>query len=155
MPILTEAPAVAALVLWVILGAAGLMNLFTNRIDNQFALLLVGGGIVVAVMEGRTNELWINGAILAGILVLTVILFAMKVMGGGVAKLLPATAFLIGWEKLLPFVTMTFIAGGVLAVIAILWHRLNGAKDNDARVPFGPAIVAGAVYAVFFHGGMV
>lgn len=155
MSIFVEAPQVAALILWILLGSAALMNLFTNRIDNAFALALVGGGIIIAMIEGRTGDLWLNGAVLAGTLVLTVILFSMKVMGGGVAKLLPATAFLIGWELLLPFVVMTFIAGGVLAVIAILWHRLEGAKDNDARVPFGPAILAGAVYAIFFHGGMV
>ena len=154
MPILAEAHPVAALVLWIFLGAAAVMNLFTNRIDNQFALLLVGGGIVAAVIAGRTDELWLNAAIGVGMLVLTAILFAMKAMGGGAAKLLPASAFLIGWEALLPFVITTLIAGGVLAVVAILWHRMAGAKDNDARVPFGPAILAGALYAVLFQGGM-
>lgn len=76
-------------------------------------------------------------------------LFAAGLLGGGDAKLLPATALWAGPEVLPVFLLITATAGGVLALALLARHRLqtpariDGASASPPTVPYGVAIAAG------------
>jgi prepilin peptidase CpaA len=91
--------------------------------------------------------------VVVGILVLGVgfALFATGVIGGGDAKMGAAVALWIGFSFSDPFDLLRFflvmsLAGGVLAVFALIWQRAAGRQLTRA-LPYGVAIaVAGLDY---------
>ncbi|MBB3764683.1 prepilin peptidase [Sphingomicrobium lutaoense] len=135
--------------LFILLGAAALQDWVSGRISWWFAagiaLLCLGW----ATNEGELNALVTNSLVALGALLLTVVLFSIGAMGGGAAKLFSATAFAAGLGGILAFAAGTFIAGGLIALVALGWKRLGGRK-GEARVPFGLAILAGAVTAQLY-----
>lgn len=144
MNFLSDAPQVLVIAIFILLGAAALQDMITGQMSHWFAIGLVGLSLGWAVNEGALNLVVTNGLVALGALILTLILFTMGAMGGGAAKMFPAAAFVVGLDGLLTFVIGTFIAGGLIALVAILWQRARRTA-RDARVPFGPAILAGAI----------
>ena len=58
------------------------------------------------------------------VLVFAIILFSLRIMGGGDGKLLAASVLWIGPENLWEFLFTTAIAGGILALVLLLFRRL-------------------------------
>lgn len=85
-------------------------------------------------------------------------LFARGYVGGGDAKLMAAAGLWIGWTSLLPFVLITTIAGGALAIIYKAWQLVRTEHEvrdfvwlrrvlrADLELPYGIAIAVGAVW---------
>ena len=86
-------------------------------------------------------------------------LFAAGLFGGGDAKLLAAAGLWFGWPQTVPFLVLTALAGGLLALVIGSWSaiamsseihggswakRLSAVKPN---VPYGYAFAAGAILA--------
>jgi prepilin peptidase CpaA len=87
-------------------------------------------------------------------------LFARGLVGGGDVKLVAAVALWAGAEQVLPFLLVTSLAGGALAVLTLLWRqwgllicsslgglglgRLSPA-DEPETLPYGLAIAAGGL----------
>jgi prepilin peptidase CpaA len=84
-------------------------------------------------------------------------LFAARALGGGDVKLLAAAALWAGPDHFTLFLLTTALAGGVLAMAALLWRRfapllalwrqIAGLDVLAARpvLPYGVAIAAGGV----------
>jgi prepilin peptidase CpaA len=69
---------------------------------------------------------WIGGLVAgAGLLVVGFALFALRVTGGGDAKLLAATALWAGPALLPEFIFVTALAGGAVALAVIIHRRLT------------------------------
>jgi len=86
-------------------------------------------------------------------------LFSLGLFGGGDAKLLAVAGLWFGWPQILPFVVLTALAGGALALCIGAWsaivvssglheaswlHRFRSIKPN---VPYGYAFAIGAILA--------
>jgi prepilin peptidase CpaA len=89
-------------------------------------------------------------------LIIGMIMFALRWIGGGDAKFFAMTCLWLGWESMLDYAVMASIAGGVLT-LALLWLRrfplpgflqmpwvLRLAEPKGA-VPYGVALAAAAL----------
>ena len=102
-----------------------------------------------------------GGALLAGI-----VLFTLRWIGGGDAKLLAAAALWVGLPGLAPFLFWTAMAGGALSMFLIAARRYRaqpaGVGDqwysrlltHGEPIPYGLAIAVGAL-AAFPHSSLV
>lgn len=104
---------------------AGFSDLFTMRISNKVSLALVFGFFVAAFLKdvSLSTLAWHCSAAL-GMLCLTLIAFAFGHMGGADAKLAPAIVLWLGPALALPFILLTAVFGGVLALILIFMRSL-------------------------------
>ena len=166
------------------------MLLTAANASNAFALLLLAAfpaGVIVAAMKDATSFTipnWIPLALvgafapaalvvhlsmgalgmslIAGVIALLcgMGMFAMGWCGGGDAKLMAAAALWLGWSGVLPFLAVTGLAGGALALAlmsarngtlaayasgAPTWARRLFTPGED--LPYGLAIAAGALAA--------
>jgi prepilin peptidase CpaA len=112
---------------------------------------------------------WVGAlAIGLGLLALGFLLFAAKTLGGGDAKLIAAVSLWAGPDLFLPFLLITAIVGGTMALALWLRHRFSRAATpglifltdvdpNFAKqpMPYAVAISAGALYVAFTLLGVV
>ena len=85
-------------------------------------------------------------------------LFAGGFVGGGDAKMLAAAGLWVGWSALLPFVLVTTLAGGALAIIYKFYELVRTEQEvrdfvwlrrvlgSNLQLPYGIAIATGAVW---------
>jgi prepilin peptidase CpaA len=85
-------------------------------------------------------------------------LFARGFVGGGDAKMLAAAGLWVGWSALLPFVLVTTLAGGALAIIYKFYELVRTEQQvrdfvwlrrvlgSNVQLPYGIAIATGAVW---------
>ena len=124
------------------LGAAFIEGWFPG-LGNAFLGLLIGGGILLPFC-------------------------LLGVVGGGDMKLMAATGAIVGYPLVLRVMTDVCLAGGLLAVGIMAWNGIllttfaNAFKilfgmpkaskglKRPPMVPYGLAIAAGTLYAVFF-----
>lgn len=102
----------------------------------------------------------------AGIMLLTMAMYAVKALGAGDSKLMAAYGFWAGVPGVLAFVVYTAIAGAVLAAVTLLIVRLKPvnnppagswiarAQGGERVVPYGLAIFAGALMMFIMDGFM-
>jgi len=158
MQLLQTLPLVAFPAL-VINGA--LRDLVTYTIPNWLSVALVAGFPIAALAMGLPLPVvGFHLAIGVAALVAGMIMFALRWIGGGDAKLFAAAALWLGWPALMTYLAVTGIAGGALAV-GLLGLRspllrgyvLNGPAwfvrlaEPDENVPYGVAIAVGALVA--------
>lgn len=162
---------------------AALTDLQTRLIPNWIPASLGAAFVAAAFLDpARHPPLW---SIAAAIVVFLPLLlgFAAGKMGGGDVKLLTAAALWSGWERLPELLVITALAGGALALLAVLgrsFHRalfglglvvpgaalsrltaalaarLEPPRNRPAGLPYGVAIAAGglAVLNPFHIAGM-
>lgn len=125
------------------LGAWGIESGFAGLSDS-FLGLAVGGGVFLPFC-------------------------LMGVVGGGDMKLMAAVGAIVGWPLVLRVLTATCVSGGILAIGIMAWNgvlftalsdafrvlvgmprRGNGLR-NPPMVPYGIAIAAGTLIAVFIQ----
>ena len=132
------------------------------QIGNRLVLAVVAAFVVFAPFAGMPlATMAIGFAAAFGVLAVGFALFALGWIGGGDAKLAAAAALWLGAEHVLPFVVMTALAGGALALLVIALRSapvLNFAfafwlepdwsrrlRSGEAGLPYGVAIAAGAL----------
>jgi prepilin peptidase CpaA len=147
MPVVIEFGVLAAAA-FVLLGAA-YSDLKQFRIPNMMpALLLVLYATYVAV-AGAGAFSWWHIAHFAIALAAGMVLFALKWIGGGDAKLYAAAALWFPLQSGHWLIFLVGIAGAVLAVLFIITRRFtrgpDGRKRTDRRIPYGFAIAVGAI----------
>lgn len=143
-----------------LLIAAGVGDALTMRISNRLNLLIVITFFPMAFAAGMPLSMF--GLHLAAGLVLLVagyFLFAVRLFGGGDAKLLAAAGLWLGYPGSLSFLTLTVLAGGGLAVAVGLWTLIR--LDSEIRgsawsrrtefltldLPYGLALAVGGILA--------
>jgi len=146
----------------VIVGAV--LDLVSYRIPNWISLALLAG-FVGAAAAGLSAGLPLGAIAIdlgvgAGALAAAVVMFALRWIGGGDAKLFAASAVWLGWPALPTYLAATALAGGALALLLLslrsgplrplaaaapAWFaRLAEPGEN---VPYGVAIAIGALAA--------
>ncbi len=149
----------------VILGAA-LSDLRSLKIPNRPCLAIVLLYPAYVLSAGPSVD-WVGAVLVgAGVFALGVLLFALRITGGGDAKLMAASSLWAGPALILPFFFVTALAGGVLAIVLWLGHRLSrfaapgnvlgvglisGSEGGLGKqpVPYGVAIAVGSLYVAF------
>ena len=130
--------------------AAAIEDALRLRISNVTCLAVFAAALVAMGMHGFSTSLWQNFAIAVAILAIGTPAFSAGWFGGGDVKLLSAIGLWINLRAVIGLISAVFIIGGVVALIYIFARRFTrsavGTKSRDRRVPYGLAIVAGAVF---------
>jgi prepilin peptidase CpaA len=140
---------------------AAMRDATSFTIPNWISLALVGLFLPAALVLGTPlPQIGIAIAVGLGALVVGMGMFAAGWIGGGDAKLFGAAALWLGWSALLPFLAVTAMAGGGLAVFLLVirsgWLRpftvrlrgwLARLATPGENVPYGVAIAIGALFA--------
>ena len=162
MNLAAEAPVWLALVLAALLIAAAAQDSATLRISNLICGAVLAVGLVAAVVVGAEFALWQNFAVLAGLLLVGMPLFAAGKLGGGDVKLLATTGFWFDLMGALHMLAAVFIAGGVLALLILVLRMIGWGESALRRVqvlragagiPYGVAIATGALISMAIQRG--
>lgn len=159
---------IACLLLPILLAVACYTEIRFRRIPNWLTLAGMAFGLGAGLIEGGVSGLALSAAGLAvgGGIFLPFCL--MGVLGGGDMKLMAAVGAVVGWPLVLPALCHTCLAGGILALVTMVWSGrvwstlanagriLFGGRARQGRglrrvptVPYGLAIAAGTLFAVF------
>lgn len=140
---------------------AALRDTVSYTIPNWISLALLAAFPVAALAQGLALPvigLHLGIGVMA--LIAGMAMFALGWIGGGDAKLFAAAGLWLGWPAILPFLAVTGVTGGLLAV-ALLglrspllrayvvrtppWFARLG--ESGENVPYGVAIAIGALAA--------
>ncbi|MBU1385154.1 MAG: prepilin peptidase [Alphaproteobacteria bacterium] len=140
--------------------AAGLTDLTSMTIPNWISGVLIAGFFVAALVLGL-SPMAIAAHVGVGLaaLVAGAILFALRFLGGGDAKLMAAVCLWLGVSGWSPFVLWTAAIGGLFC-LALLVARSHAQPlvaggpgwivrlmEPGGGIPYGVAIAAGALLA--------
>jgi len=109
------------------------------------------------------EDIFIALAIAVAIFAVCAGFFALNIMGGGDVKLLPAVALWAGASHVLPYLFITSMAGGLIAIVIIVINRVKASKYHKSSeninlsmaqkeisaVPYGIGIAFGGLYVAF------
>jgi prepilin peptidase CpaA len=169
-------PVTAALVAVVLIGAV--VDARSRRIPNGLTATAVVMALALRALVGSGALVdGLLGAALA--LALLVPLFAMGGVGGGDAKLLVAVGAFLGPKGFIVAVLATAVTGGLMSlayavrrgvILPLLLHTggllkyvFTGGRGGERRtlespgalsIPYGVAIAAGALFALWYGGGV-
>ncbi len=157
-----------------VIGCAALQDVRERLIDNRFSLMLLVLAAIhhVSIADGPLQWLAISGG--AGCVAATLLLAGYALwraggLGGGDVKLLVAAAFFVGVEGVATLLVGTVLAGGVLALVLLIWpvalrqlppmlplsmmppaaaQLVSGAAGTPRSIPYGVAIATGAALAI-------
>jgi prepilin peptidase CpaA len=133
----------AALIALLLIAAVS--DAHTRRIPNRLTASVALLALLLVLADGRMHLLT---AIATAALVLCLMFgaFALRLLGGGDAKLIAAVTLACATPPgALRFLFLTAAAGGFLALFWLVWRRRSGA---DPRLPYGIAIAAGGIPAL-------
>jgi len=157
---------VVALGTGVLAGLSDLRGLVIPNVHH----LLVAGSFVLAYMAIYFSGSEVMGSLPThigagvGTLVITFVLYSLRLLGGGDSKLMSAYALWVGTQGLLAMLFYMGIAGVVLGLSAILIRKRKPFKNpkegswiarlqaGENAVPYGIPIVIGAFVAFFQNG---
>ncbi|WIJ24881.1 prepilin peptidase [Devosia sp. RR2S18] len=144
-------------------------DLLTMRISNKLVLLLTGAFLLLALLVGMPlQQFAMHLACAFVVLAAGFALFALRVIGGGDAKLAAATTLWLGFGLTLPYLVYAGLLGGVLtlAILALRglpltpflarYRWLERLHDRKSGVPYGIALaIAGLLTysqsTIFLH----
>jgi prepilin peptidase CpaA len=140
---------------------AALRDVTSYTIPNGLSLALIGGFPVAALSLGLPLQVvGLHVAVGVAALVAGMVMFALRWIGGGDAKLFAAAALWLGLPAILTYLAVTALAGGGLAVLLLALRSShvrpfvpNGPAwfgrlaEPGENVPYGVAIAAGALAA--------
>ncbi|MFQ5346587.1 MAG: prepilin peptidase [Rhodothalassiaceae bacterium] len=136
-------------ILFTFLGWAVWTDLRSRLIPNRIPLAVVLL-FFLAAWSGVVDGIWMHLAVFAAVLAVSVALFALGILGGGDAKLIPAVSLWAGSDRLVPFLVVMTLTGGLLALLLLVRRRLSEASSDAhaGSVPYAVAIAAGAIAIV-------
>lgn len=159
MPQIVQALVVAVFPALVIVAALG--DAVSYRIPNWISVaLLAAFAVAVPVLGLSLVDLGLHAAVGAAALVIGFVMFSLRWIGGGDAKLFAVAALWFGWPAAATYATMTMIAGGAVSIVLLAlrsdfirpyvptgpaWFMRLAQPGQD--VPYGLAIAAGALAA--------
>ncbi|MBE0581693.1 prepilin peptidase [Devosia sp.] len=135
------------------MALAASSDLLTMRISNKLVLFLVASFFVVAItINLPLQQFALHVACALVVLAAGFALFALRVIGGGDAKLAAATTLWLGFGLTLPYLVYAALLGGVLTLAILVLRRLpltpflaryrwlERLHDRKSGVPYGIAL---------------
>ncbi len=158
LPILTA-------IVFVTTIASCLSDLRAMRIPNLHVLIIIGAFILAYLLSPESfGRWWEPMASFIIVFVVTYIMFAVGMIGGGDAKLAAALALWTGLPGLAAYMFYMAIMGGVLGVLALVIRKrktifkspegswISEVQSGKNAVPYGIAITFGAWMALLYTG---
>ena len=108
----------------------------TRRIPNALSLATAALGLARVAFAAEVIDAGYTLAAAIIIFSITFTLFQRGAIGGGDAKILPATALLIGYRELLGFLFLLSLCGGVLALATLAAEWLDLSVKRFRREPY-------------------
>ena len=136
---------------------AAAFDLLTMRIPNGVSLGIAAAFLVIAPMAGMpAQEMLMHLLVGTAVLIAGMILFSLRYVGGGDAKLLASGALWMGYDQLLPYLAYVTIFGGALALLLLVYRQTPAGAlplpdwamrlhKPRSGMPYGLAIAAGAL----------
>ncbi|MFN0024106.1 MAG: prepilin peptidase [Parvularculaceae bacterium] len=137
---------------------AALNDIYEFKIPNWVSAVLFCAYFAAGLGLGADAGVLLEGLLLAcAALVIGFALFALRIIGGGDAKLLAASAPWVGLSALAPFMVNVALAGAALAIVLLLFRRmpplpiyaqtpwLLRLHQRPKDIPYGVAIAVGAL----------
>ncbi|WP_375450140.1 prepilin peptidase [uncultured Devosia sp.] len=137
------------------MALAASSDLLTMKISNKLVLVLVAGFFVMAIaINLPLQQLALHVMCALLVLVVGFVLFALRWVGGGDAKLAAATTLWLGFGLTPMFVIYSGLAGGVLTLTILAlrgmpltpliarYRWLERLHDPKSGVPYGIAMAA-------------
>ena len=131
-----------------------------RRIPNRLTVFMALCFYPLSLAAGMPwSMIAMNTAVGLALLVAGFLLFSLRLIGGGDAKLLGAAGVWFGLQDLGSFLTMTVFAGGAVALVVLAWSLISlhfevvgarisfGLRQIRPSVPYGYAIAAGTLLA--------
>jgi prepilin peptidase CpaA len=128
-------------------------DLLTMRISNKLVLLLVVGFCIVAIsINLPLQQFAMHVTCALVVLAVGFVLFALRWIGGGDAKLAAATTLWLGFGLTLPYLVYAGLLGGVLTLLILALRNLpltptlarfrwlERLHDRKTGVPYGIAL---------------
>ena len=135
------------LALALLLFAAAVIDIRTRTIPNPLNAAVALHAPLAWWASGL--PLWPDAALQVGVALAVFLLFAgffyLGMMGGGDVKLAAAIALWLAPAATLKFIVITSLAGGVVTLATMLWHRWRG-NEGAPEVPYGVAIAFGGLW---------
>jgi prepilin peptidase CpaA len=134
-----------------VFATAAITDSLRRRIPNLLsaALALLGAARIGLALAAGGGAMALGVDVLAALAIFVLAAFAFRfgMLGGGDVKLLAAGVLWLGAAALLPYLAATALAGGVLAVLFVLWQMVRPARSRDKgpSLPYGVAIAAGGI----------
>ncbi len=131
-------------------------DVFDRTIPNWVSILITILFLPAAYIAQLSPEQFGWHALVSLIaLIVGIILFYLRIWGGGDAKLVAATSLWMGVSAAPTFLAAFAIAGGIIALPLIIVRRMKFEPQNDRlakmldvkKVPYGVAIAVGAFWA--------
>ncbi len=132
----------AVVLLVTLVAIAAIEDLRRQKIPDPVVLAITVSCPLVATLGGNPDIAW-HLACGASVLVVGLALAWVRLLGAGDAKLMAAVACWTGFGGLVPFLLVTALSGGLIALALVLTGRRHRA------MPFAPAIAIGTLVA--FH----
>ncbi len=134
------------LVLAAILIVAAVVDVRTFTISNRLNLTvaLLAPVYWVSVALSPWPDMAVQIAAAATVFVLFACAFYAGMMGGGDVKLAAALALWFSPFATLKFLVLTSLAGGVLTLALLMWHRAQN-REGRPEIPYGVAIAFGGL----------
>jgi prepilin peptidase CpaA len=144
----------------VLVVIAALTDLTRMKIPNWISAALIIAFFPAAFAVGLSpGEVGMNLAVGVLVLIAGMALFALRIVGGGDAKLMAAAGLWLGASALTPFLIWTALLGGALSLVLILGRGLAQPYMAGAPawvstlfrpkgdIPYGVAICGGVLMA--------
>lgn len=156
-------PAVAALVFTWMLIALALIDLDHKLLPDDITLPLLWLGLLVALVASNPSgslPIDLRSAVIgavAGYMSLWTVNKSYELvahrqgMGNGDFKLLAALGAWMGWQKLLPIILLSALAGALVGVTLMI---LQG-RDRRFQIPFGPFLAAAGWITLLWGDALV
>lgn len=140
-----------------LLVIAMLYDVLKMEIPDICSLLLIAFFWVGALFVSLDRSIMLEHLfVAASIFVVGAVLFYFHIWGGGDVKLATAVCLWFGWADLLRWALITALAGGLLAIMIILFRRvrlnenwpnwLAQLHNKDEGMPYGVAIGIGGLF---------
>ncbi|MET0865830.1 MAG: prepilin peptidase [Nakamurella sp.] len=135
------------------MALAASSDLLTMRISNKLVLFLVASFFIVAIaINLPLQQFAMHVTCALVVLAVGFALFAIRVIGGGDAKLAAATTLWLGFGLTVPYLIYAALLGGVLTLVILALRRfpltpflaryrwLERLHDRKSGVPYGIAL---------------
>ena len=129
-----------------ILVVAAAIDVRTFTISNKLNLTvaLLAPLYWLSVALPLWPDVGVHLAVSTGVFVLLAGAFYAGMMGGGDVKLAAALALWFSPQSTIKFLVLTSLAGGVLTLGVLAWHRLKQ-REGRPEIPYGVAIAFGGL----------
>ena len=131
--------------LMLVLAAAAVEDALRLKISNLTCSAVLLGAVAAMALNGFRFELWQNAAIFAIILAIGTAAFSVGLLGGGDVKLLAGIGLWLDFKTAVLLIVVIALTGGVVAIAYILSRRFRNSQGRSSKVPYGLAIVGGAL----------